>query len=210
MTNALGVSLAAAFLSIAAPASAEPLERLARDVTKGASAGAPIKVAVLDFPYVDGVLSSGSLIVQEQLTTILAGYEHLEVLERRLMEKLLDELRLQAAGLIETKAATKFGSFLGVDAVIAGTLHDVGRETEVHARLIECRTGKVLGAASTRVKRTWSDAPLPAPWPMPAAAPAPAAFQTASFSTPPAPRPARRRSRTPQEEAEQERFFNGN
>lgn len=207
MTNALLAILAAALLGAASPASAEPLERLAKGLAKGASAGDPIKVAILDFPYVDGALSSGSLIVQEQLTTILAGYEHLEVLERRLMEKLLDELRLQAVGLVEPKAAGRFGSFLGVEAVVAGTLHDVGPETEVHARLIECRTGKVLGAASTRVKRTWSHAPIPAPWPAPASRPAP--FVTQSFLSPPGPQPARRRARTAREEADQERFFNG-
>lgn len=209
LVGAMPRLLAALLALLASTARAEPLDRLAKELVERSSAGRTLKVAVLEFPYLDGALNPGSLIVQEQLTTILAGHGRLEVLERRLIDKLIDELRLQTTGLVDPKAATRVGSFLGVDAIVSGSLHDVQDQTEVHARLIDCRTGKVLGAASARLKRSWPDAsprpparehPAGAP-PVPAAAPSPSP-QPARRS-----RPARRYERTPREEAEHERFF---
>lgn len=179
--------------AVVASAGWQPLDRLAKDVAKGAPEGAPLKVGVLEFPTLDGSKSDGSVVVQEQLTTLLAADDRLQVLERRLIGQLMQEKRLESTGLIDGRDAGRAGGLLGVDAVVSGTLHDVedGR-TEVNARMIECRTGRVLSAATAVVKRTWPEATKPPPV---AVAQPPPAYRNASFAPPREPRVVRRSPR---------------
>jgi TolB-like protein len=189
-------------LAVYAWAGWRPLERLARELAQGAPKGAKLKVAVLEFTYLDGTPSSGSGVVQEQLTTLLAGADGIQVLERRLMDKVLQELKLESTGLVDAGAAGRSGGFLGVDAVVAGTLHDLDRErTEVHARMIDFRTGQVLSAADAEMRRTWPPAPNPAP-----AQPPVPALATRPLRAAPA-RTMRSVERTPREEEGFLRFF---
>lgn len=160
----------------AAPAAAEPLERLAAKIEKRLLEGESRKVAVLSFPYHDGKVSSGSSLVQERLTTYLGGSRRVQVIERKLLEKVLSELKLGATGLLDDKTTAEVGRVLGVGAVVTGTLHDLkdGR-TEVNARLIETESGRILTARMERIKRSWTDEPVavlpppvdPAPPPRP-------------------------------------------
>lgn len=198
------VFLAALSLLCAVRASAggDPLERLARELTKGVQAEAALRVAVLEFPYLAGGPNPGSLIVAERLTTLLAAGRDVEIVERRLIDPILREARLETTGLVDARGASRVGSFLGVDALVLGTLHDVENGlTEVNARLIQSRTGRVLSASTARVEKTWTSA-APAQAAPPFAAPAPA--RAAGGSRPPV---ARRIARTPREEETFRLFF---
>ncbi len=56
-------------------------------------------------------------------------------------------------GLIDPKSAKELGKILGVDAIVSGTIADVGDSLRVNARLISTETGEVLSvAAATIVK----------------------------------------------------------
>ncbi len=146
---------------LAAPAGAEPLKKLAKKLQKGVKDQPQIKVAVLDFAYHDGALSSGSSIVQERLTTYLAQNKKIEVIERKLLKKILEEMKLESTGIIDPDTTRKLGKLLGAGALVTGTLNDLSeKKTEVNARIIQTETGKILAAGRTVVKRTWTDSPV--------------------------------------------------
>jgi hypothetical protein len=149
---------------LAASASAEPLEKLARKLETGLK-DRPIKgVAVLSFPYHEGAMSSGSTIVQERLTTFLVEGGKVQVVERSLLKKALEEMKLGTSGLLDPETTKELGKVLGVDAVVVGTLNDLSkRKTELNARIIQTETGKILTASQARFARTWSDDPVKAP-----------------------------------------------
>ena len=144
----------------AAPAHADPLARVAKHLAQSLSHTPHAKIAVLPFPYHDGTVSSGSSIISEHLTTLLVDRKEVTVIERSLLSKALDEMKLEESGVADSASTQKLGKVLGVDAIVTGTLIDFeGKETEVNARLIKTDTGEVLAAVTTEVKRTWSDLP---------------------------------------------------
>ncbi len=163
---------------LAASASAEPLEKLARKLEAGLK-GQPVKLmAVLSFPYHDGATSSGSTIVQERLTTFLVESGNVQVVERSLLKKALEEMKLETTGLMDPQTTKELGKVLGVDAVVVGTLNDLSKKkTEINARIIQTETGKILTAGQTSFSRTWTDDPIktpagPTPPPTPVTGPA--------------------------------------
>jgi hypothetical protein len=149
---------------------ADPLKSVAKELAKAmAKYKKDGRVAILVFPYEDGGLSSGSSLVSEHLTSLMAGRKHISVIERARLAELLGEMRLEESGVTESSGAQKAAGILGVDAVVTGTLSDsLEGETEVNARLIRMETGEIIAAASTNIDRTWQDRPQP-PAPPPGA-----------------------------------------
>ncbi|MBI5239446.1 MAG: VWA domain-containing protein [Elusimicrobia bacterium] len=155
------VLAASALAFLAASASAEPLEKLARKLEAGLKDRPVKQVAVLSFPYHEGATSSGSSIVQERLTTFLVEGGKMQVVERSLLKKALEEMKLGTSGLLDPETTKELGKVLGVDAVVVGTLNDLSKKkTELNARIIQTETGKILTASQARFARTWTDEPV--------------------------------------------------
>jgi TolB-like protein len=174
---ALGVAL-----SCAGPALAgDPLKGVAKFFAGNVAGTDGKKVAVMTFYYPDGAVSSGSSVVPERLTTYLVNRKGIQVIERSLLHKVLEEVEFQQIGAFDKGTAKRLGKFLGVDAIVIGTLFDVkDRRTEVNARLIEAETGVILAAKSAVIDRTWLDRPqIPPPTP-----PAPIIEKPKSASAP--------------------------
>ncbi|MBI4217943.1 MAG: hypothetical protein HY610_02375 [Elusimicrobia bacterium] len=173
--------------------SADSLENIAKKISSSAKGLVNKKVAVLPFPYHDGRESKGSTIVSERLITKLVEQKKLEVIERSLLEKVFKELKLQSSGAIDEKSAKEIGKVLGVEAIVSGTLIDLGEEeVEVNARLIKTETGQIVVASSGKVDRFWKEeakepkAPAKAEAPQPQSQEKPAALQSRAVPTQPA------------------------
>ncbi|OGS52798.1 MAG: hypothetical protein A3J79_12655, partial [Elusimicrobia bacterium RIFOXYB2_FULL_62_6] len=95
-----------------------------------------------------------------RLTTLFIQNKKIAVIERNLLKKAMDELKLQSSGVMDDSTVKNLGRMLGASAVVYGTLHDLNdEETEVNARIMEIETGLTLPGASagTVVKKTWKD-----------------------------------------------------
>ncbi|PCI36741.1 MAG: hypothetical protein COB53_08550 [Elusimicrobia bacterium] len=143
----------------AGPAQAASLKSMAKKLAKGLKGQENQKVAVLSFPYHDGSIGVGSTVIQERLTTYLAETGKVEVIERRLLDKVLGEMRLGSSGVVDSATAQKLGKILGAAAVVTGTLHDLPKtnKVEINARLVKTETAKILAANLVRVERSWVD-----------------------------------------------------
>ena len=118
------------------------------------------KIAIVGFAYVDDRTSPGSTIVSERLTTLIANNHDIEIVERQLLNKVLEELKLQAAGILDVNSANQLGKILNVSAIVTGTLMDLSKnEVEINARLIDVSNGSIRGVARTKVKKEWEDSP---------------------------------------------------
>jgi len=145
---------------ICAPAFSEPLEKLASRLQQGLAEYPNIKIAVLEFPYIDGRRSDGPVVVQERLTTLFVKNKKIILIERNLLRKVAGELKLQASGAVDEASTRKMGELIGAEAVLTGTLHDLSdREVEVNARVLLVKTAKIVSAEKIAVKKTWQDAP---------------------------------------------------
>ena len=137
----------------------EAVRVLSKKLNKHIKKDRDMKLAVLNFTYPRGRTSTGSILVSERLITYFVQ-DGAIVIERRHLEKLLEEKRLSQTGLLRSDATDKIGKILGVDAVAVGTLQDLSSDaTEVLARIIRVDTGEILSAASIVMDRMWPDKP---------------------------------------------------
>ncbi|TBR20438.1 hypothetical protein EPO15_13190 [bacterium] len=168
--------LTAGVLTLAAPVWAgDPYNGLARELSAAAESGHLRRVAVLPFSPAGRPDAEGGLILAERLVSRMAGSGDLEIVERTLLDKVLEEQRLGTTGALDPRQAREVGRLLNVDAIVTGTFTPMAdRRVEVHARLIDAHTARILGAASARVEKEWEvdQMPVGALWDVQAPGPA--------------------------------------
>ena len=113
-----------------------------------------IKVAVLDF-QVEGNFEDKDVgkIVAEWLTTGLVEAGRFEIVERRLLKKIIDEQKIGASGLVDRDSTARLGRVLGVQTVVSGTVIKLDNSVEINARLLNVETGTILAAEKIRSQR---------------------------------------------------------
>jgi tetratricopeptide (TPR) repeat protein/TolB-like protein len=110
-----------------------------------------IRIAVMDFLDLEGNITSLGRFIAEELTTRLFLEKRFEVIERQLLDKVLQELKLNVSGFVDPGSAQELGNILGVSAIVSGTLSDLGNTVKINARLIATTTGTIFAAASVQI-----------------------------------------------------------
>jgi TolB-like protein len=111
-----------------------------------------IKIAVLDFQLQGKGFETEDMgqIVSEWLITAFVKEGRFEVVERRLLNKLLDEQKLVMTGMIDESSATQLGKMLGVKVIIAGSVMKLQKVIEVNARIIDVESASIIAAETIR------------------------------------------------------------
>ncbi len=113
-------------------------------------------IAVAGFSYTDGHASSDGDVVAARITTELVKLKKLTVVERKEIQKMLAELKLQNAGVIDPDSAKKLGKMLGADLLVVGTMAELpGNILELNVRLASVESGTAISAVSGQVKKNW-------------------------------------------------------
>lgn len=130
--------------------------QLCEEITKGykgKDSSGKATIAVVEFSDLSGGVTDFGRLLSEELVTKLFATGKYKVIERLLLNKAIAEHKLQLQGLIDPKSAKELGKILGVDAIVSGTIADLGDSLRVNARLISTETGEVFSvAAATIVK----------------------------------------------------------
>lgn len=138
----------------------DPYARMARKLTEDLGKWSGKTAAVVAFRWSDGRPSAGGAAVAAALETEIVERGELKLVARAELDKVLEELHLQSAGLVPADSALKIGKLSGADLLVTGTLTPAARrKVEVHARLIRVETGEVLRAVKIRVRRSWPEPP---------------------------------------------------
>ena len=138
---------------------ADSLKRSAQQIHRQSKSKKTGLVAVLNFTYPRGRMSTGSYLVAERFVTYLVQ-DGVPVVERWLIHSILEEKKMEESGMMNPATLKELGHVLGVEAVLVGTLTDSSEDsTEVAARLIRVETGEVLAAGKTVTERLWRDLP---------------------------------------------------
>ena len=135
---------------------------LAEQISKNMTTGNKKKVAIVDFSDLDGnVAALGQFLAEELITQLfMISPGQFEVVERRQLLKLEKELLLSQTGFIEEKSIKQMGQVLGVDAIVTGSITDLGNTVKVNARLIGVESAKVFAVASTNIPKVGTVAEL--------------------------------------------------
>jgi len=115
-----------------------------------------IKIAVMDFEANGN--SRDSVVVRERITTFLAQSNSISLVERSLVEKILQEQRMQLSGALGPDEAKTIGKLSGANAIVTGTLSKLANnKIELNARVIRVETGEVLSAGQAVFRKDWED-----------------------------------------------------
>lgn len=144
-----------------APFAVDPndLDKLAGLLRKSADANPTMaerlragNVALSTFVLVDIPSQAVAQNVAEDLYTALirTGFG---LVERGQLDKVLQELKIQHAGLIDPATAQKIGQLSGCDVILLGSISDRGTFVVVNARLMDTATGRSLVAERVEMRK---------------------------------------------------------
>ena len=110
------------------------------------------KIAVLDFQLQGEGFETKDMgiIVAEWFITALVKAGRFEVIERGLLQKLLEEQKLSMTGIVDASTATKIGKFLGVKTIISGSVMKLQNVIEINARIIDVETASIIAAENVK------------------------------------------------------------
>jgi len=110
------------------------------------------KIAVLDFQMQGKQYQNSDMgaIVAEWLITALVKEGRFEVVERRLLQKVMQEHQLAMSGVVDDSSISELGQILGVKIIISGAVLHFQNIIEVNARIIDVSNGSIIAAESVK------------------------------------------------------------
>lgn len=153
--------LGAALFLVSAPVSASEVVGL--DDAMAALAGQTAEnlkeydnpvIAIHNFSNLDGTESDFGRFLAEELTTRLFLEGSFQVVERQRLSKIISEHKLFSEGIVDPASAKELGKLSGAEALMIGTITDLGGTVRINARLISTETGLVFAAAATNLTKT--------------------------------------------------------
>jgi curli biogenesis system outer membrane secretion channel CsgG len=109
------------------------------------------RIAVIPFRELDGRTTVLGTYLAEEIVTRLVETGVLDVIERSLLDKVMAELKLSHSGAVDPESARHLGRIIGAEAIVTGSITDLQSYVGVNCRLIDTETGRIFGAAQTRI-----------------------------------------------------------
>ncbi|MBU4511112.1 CsgG/HfaB family protein, partial [bacterium] len=107
------------------------------------------RIAITEFTY-GNEFNDFTRNVQDILYTNLIQ-KGMTVVEREKMEQVLNELGKSFSGIIDSSTAAEIGKMLGVEAIVVGTVADMGNSVDLRTRLVDVEKGTAITAAQIDV-----------------------------------------------------------
>src|SRR6185503_18184287 len=149
----LAITLSSATIECAQSVLDQRLSDLSQKISNGLTESQKRTIAVVEFADLRGNVTDFGRFIAEELITRLYETKKFKVIERQLLNKVVAEQRLSLTGMIDQTSAQKLGKLLGVDAIVSGTVTDLGKSLRVNARVIDTSTGEIFAVASTEIAK---------------------------------------------------------
>ena len=107
------------------------------------------RIAITEFSYGDE-FNDFTRNVQDILYTNLIQ-RGMTVVEREKIDQVLEELGESFSGMIDSSTAAEIGKMLGVEAIVVGTVADMGNSLDLRARLVDVEKSAAITAAQIDV-----------------------------------------------------------
>jgi hypothetical protein len=133
-----------------------------------APSGKPMIIAVADFMNDNGEVSKLGRYVADKLTPYFARSRQFSVLERNLINKVIEEQQFQVSSFVDESSTQEFGKILGAEAIISGKISELENMFYIHAKAVGVARGDLMASVDAEVDRTGRlvalyNAPLPKP-----------------------------------------------
>lgn len=110
---------------------------------------APLTLWVMDFNTQGYSLQEGEeKLLVAGIQDQLLQHSRARLVERALLDRLLDELKLGTSQLVDKQTALSLGRLLAAKLILTGQIIYSGPQTQVSLRLIETETGRIAASAT--------------------------------------------------------------
>jgi hypothetical protein len=115
----------------------------------------PEKTAATVLPIApkDASLSVNAEYFGEQLGLSLSRSKTFTMVERKDLQAILDELKLQMTGAVSEKDAVKVGKLAGAKMIVTGSLYGNAENYELFLKLLRVESGEVLSVTKARINK---------------------------------------------------------
>lgn len=110
------------------------------------------KIAVTDLTLLYGEKGNLGAFIAEELTSLLAS-QGAELMERRLLDETLKELRLNMTDLVDPKSAKRFGHFTGTELLLLGSMTEFDDRVKINVRLIDIEILNIVSVGDVLIKK---------------------------------------------------------
>jgi TolB-like protein len=149
------------FFCFTAVSSADPIQKLASEMSAVIGESGKKAIAVADFTDLDGQTTKlGRFLAEEFSVALAASGQGFQVIDRLHLKSLIREHELSESGVIDTSTAQKLGNIAGVEALITGTLTPFGDTIRVTAKILDTETARIIGAMTGDLPKTGAFAKL--------------------------------------------------
>ncbi len=111
------------------------------------------KAAVVPFNYKQDALSLDAEYFAERLILSAESSDIFTLVERKDIQKILEEQNLQLSGITEGEDAVKIGQILNADVLITGNMFGMDDSFELFLRLVRVETGEILSVTRSVIDR---------------------------------------------------------
>lgn len=101
--------------------------------------------------------SEKTTILTNELQNILTGTGKFECIDRRNMERIIEEQDLQQSGMVSGNSAMKIGQLLGAHYLISSNLGRIGETNVIYIQITNAENGKIIKTASSRCRKCSDD-----------------------------------------------------
>lgn len=113
-------------------------------------------VAVFDFDCDNKDFSKNIAIMSDLLVHELVKSGDIAVVERKRLDKIMQEYAFQSSPFVDIKTAKKLGKGLGADYIIVGSVASLGCPLYITARMVDVEKGTILHSAKMKLN-FWSE-----------------------------------------------------
>ena len=153
-----GVAVLVTLLSVAAPQTtwaqksiSDGVDDLAAKLVNSFGTGTKGKVAIVPLRELAGDENLLGTYIAETLTNSFFDAGYRDIVERQMLDRAIQELKLKLTGMIDAESAQRIGKFLHAQFVVGGTMTDMTGDVAVNCRMFKVETGEVVAVAQTRL-----------------------------------------------------------
>ncbi len=112
-----------------------------------------VKIAIAESYTLEGLPSPYSRYLKEKMINFLFKTGKFKIIEKGILEKTLDEQKVELNGLNEGEIAKKLLEYLDVSYLVVGTIIEFPNAINVNARMVSTENGQVAAAGSYDVDK---------------------------------------------------------
>jgi len=127
------------------------VDELAAKLAKSYGDGKRGKVAIVPLRELGGGENLLGTYIADTLTNSFFEVGYRDIVERQMLDRAIQELKLSLTGMIDADSAKKIGKFLHADLVVGGTMTDLAGEVSVNCRIFSVETGQVVAVGTTKI-----------------------------------------------------------